>query len=77
MTSLDVKKAFLKGVTYEEPAELKCEAKREVNFEVSAETQEILRTIPGFENVDHEKPVYETSNQEQEPNMLLGVSASN
>ena len=46
MTTLDLKKAFLKGVTYEELADLTGEATRGVNFEVAAGTAEILRTIP-------------------------------
>ena len=76
MTTLDVKKAFLKGVTYEELAELTGEAKREANFEVSAETAEILRTILGFENATTKGTFCATSNQARAPRTHLGVSAS-
>ena len=57
MITLIVKKAFPKGVIYEVFAQLTGEAEREVNFEVSSETTEILRTIRGFENFDYKKHV--------------------
>ena len=52
-----LKRPFLKGVTYQELADLTGEAKRDVNFEVKAETAEILRTIPGFSTFDHKKNI--------------------
>ena len=57
MSTLDVKKAFLKGVAYDELATLTGEAKREVNFEVAAETVAILKTIKGFEHFDHKRDI--------------------
>jgi hypothetical protein len=50
LTAIDVKKAFLKGITYAELAATTKEPAREVNFELTHEVVAVLRTIPGFEN---------------------------
>ena len=52
MAALDIRKAFLKGISYTELAATTNEPAREVNFELSADTVEILRQIKGFENFD-------------------------
>ena len=52
MATLDVKKAFLKGVTYEELADLTGEPIRNVNFEITEEVAKILRRFPGYEKFD-------------------------
>ena len=57
MFTFDMKKAFLKGVAYEELAALTCETKRKVNFEITTETAAILKTIPGFEHFDHRRDI--------------------
>ena len=57
MITVDVRKAFLKGITYDELAKETGEPRREVNFEVTAEVAAVLRTIPGYENFDHRTEV--------------------
>lgn len=57
MITIDVRKAFLKGITYEELAQQTGEPKRDVNFEVTADVAAVLRTIPGYENFDHRSEV--------------------
>ena len=52
MATLDVKKAFLKGATYEELAELTGDPIRTVNFEITEEVARILRKFPGYEKFD-------------------------
>ena len=52
ITALDVKKAFLKGVSYEELAEATGEPERNVNFELSPDAVAILRQIPEFSDFD-------------------------
>lgn len=48
--AIDVQKAFLKGISYEQLAELSGEPKREVNFELDARSVQVLRPIPGYES---------------------------
>ena len=52
LTAIDVRKAFLKGLTYQELAETTGERLREVNFELDKESVHILRMIPGYEDFD-------------------------
>ncbi len=63
--SLDVGKAFAKGMTFAELSELTGQPMRAVEFQVNGEDLEILRDIPGFEDYDPneevlsmEKPIY-------------------
>ena len=51
MTTLDVKKVFLKGATYQELADLTCEATRDVNFEVTADTARSSGPSPASERL--------------------------
>ena len=57
LTAIDVKMAFLKGITYKQLAELTGDPVREVNFQVTAEVAAILRTIKGFDQFDHRTQV--------------------
>ena len=57
LTTVDVRKAFLKGLTYEELAATTNEPKRDVNFDLDKDSVAMLRLIPGFESFD---PVRET-----------------
>ena len=57
MAALDVKKAFLKGITYKQLAEQTQEPERNVNFELSQDAIEILRLVPGFEDFDPAREV--------------------
>jgi hypothetical protein len=50
VTTLDVKKAFLKGISYDELSRVTGETRREVNFELDAESVAVLKTIPGYED---------------------------
>ena len=52
MWTVDVRKAFLKGISYEELAAATGEPLRVVNFELDPESVEILRMFPGFEDFD-------------------------
>ena len=52
ITAMDVKKAFLKGVTYKELSEATDEDEREVNFELSPDAVQILKQCPGYEDFD-------------------------
>ena len=52
MAAIDIRKALLKGISYEELAKLTGEPERDVNFELDAETAAILRQCEGFENFD-------------------------
>lgn len=52
LAAVDVKKAFLKGITYEDLARTTNEPSLEVNFEWEADAVESLRQIPGYEDVD-------------------------
>ena len=52
MATVDVKKAFLKGITYAELAELTNEPAREVNFELGADAARILRQCKGYHDFD-------------------------
>ena len=52
LTTLDVKKAFLKGVTYQELARATGEPERDVNFELSREAVAALRQCKGYEDFD-------------------------
>ena len=53
LCALDVKKAFLQGVSYEELAAETGEVQREVNFELPASTAAVLQQVPGYEDFDH------------------------
>ena len=55
--TLDISKAFLQGVTYEELAKLTGEPQREVNFFLPGSNIPLLRKIPGFEDFDPQKEV--------------------
>ena len=57
LTALDVKKAFLKGITYQDLAAATGEPEREVNFELSPDAVEVLRLCPGYEDFDHNTEV--------------------
>ena len=57
LAAIDVKKAFLKGITYAELAATTNEPAREVNFELSPDAVAILRQCPGFENFDPTREV--------------------
>ena len=50
MTTLDVKKAFLKGISYDELFRVTGETRREVNFELDAESVAVLKTCKGYED---------------------------
>ena len=52
LAAIDVRKAFLKGITYAELAATTNEPAREVNFELSPDAAAILRQCPGFEDFD-------------------------
>ena len=52
LTAVDLKKAFLKGITYAEISELTGDPVREVNFELSKDAAAVLKTTPGFEHYD-------------------------
>ena len=50
LTTIDVKNAFLKGISYEELAATTNEPAREVNFELKADAVAVLRQLRGFED---------------------------
>ena len=50
--TVDISKAFLQGVTYEQLARLTGEPMREVNFYLPANNIPLLRQIKGFEDFD-------------------------
>ena len=52
MCTADVRKAFLKGITYEELARLTGEPMREANFELPGRAVAMLNTLPGYETFD-------------------------
>ena len=52
IVALDVSKAFLKGISYEELASKTGEPERDVNFELDSDAVAILRTLPGYEDFD-------------------------
>ena len=63
--SLDVSKAFAKGMTFAELSELTGTPQRHVEFQLAGEDLEILRSLPGFETYNEtrevlamEKPIY-------------------
>eukprot|EP00971_Amphidinium_carterae_P057852 1144219-Amphidinium_carterae.1 len=53
LKALDVKKAFLQGVSYAELSTLTGEPLRDICFEVPASTAELIRQLPGFEGFNH------------------------
>ena len=57
LTALDVKKAFLKGISYRELAEATQEPQREVCVELSPDAVAILRQCPGFTDFDETREV--------------------
>ena len=52
LATIDVRKAFLKGITYAELAATTNEPAREVNFELKPESVAILRRFLGYEDFD-------------------------
>ena len=50
--AVDVEKAFLQGMTYEEMHQEVGEAPREVNFTLPPGSAAILRQVPGYEDFD-------------------------
>ena len=48
LATIDVRKAFLKGLTYKELAEADGAPQREVNFELGADAVAVLRQCPGY-----------------------------
>ena len=52
LSTIDVKKAFLKGITYAELAATTNEPSREVNFELKPDAVAILRKFPGYADYD-------------------------
>mgnify|MGYP003334422988 CR=1 FL=1 len=50
LTTLDVKHACLKGISYDELARVTGESRREVNFELDAESVAVLSTCKGYED---------------------------
>ena len=77
MVALDVRKAFLKGVTYDELAKTTGEPRRDVNFELTADAAEILRQIPGYEGFDENVEVLHCDKPVQDASMPLAASRSN
>ena len=55
--ALDISLAFLKGVSYEELSKATGEPRREVNLELDADSIQMLRTIPGFEDFNPQTEV--------------------
>ena len=52
MAAIDVRKAFLKGITYKELAAMTGEPERNVNFELDAKSARVIRQFKGFEDFD-------------------------
>ena len=52
LATVDVKQAFLKGITYDELARTTQEPAREVNFELPRDAVAVLRQCRGYENFD-------------------------
>jgi hypothetical protein len=52
MAAVDVRKAFLKGISYEDLAKETGEPRREVCFELSEQACAVLRTLEGYEDFD-------------------------
>ena len=52
MAAIDIRKAFLKGISYDKLAEMTGEPRREVNFELDEAAVGVLKTIKGFEDFD-------------------------
>ena len=52
MWTVDVRKAFLKGISYSELAAATGEPLRVVNFDLDPESVEVLRRFPGLEDFD-------------------------
>ena len=59
MTAIDVRKAFLKGVSYEELSQVTNQPARKVAFELDGDAVEVLQTLPGFSNFDPYNEVLE------------------
>ena len=57
VTTLDVKKAFLKGISYDELATMTGDQRREVNFELDAESVAVLKTCKGYEDFNPAREV--------------------
>ena len=52
LATVDVKKAFLKGISYDELGETTQEPKREVNFDLPPDAVAVLRQCKGYEDFD-------------------------
>ena len=52
LVAIYVRKVFLKGISYEQLAELSSEPKREVNFELDARSVQVLRRLPWYETLN-------------------------
>ena len=52
LTAIDVKKAFLKGISYDELARCSGKPRREVNFDLSPDAVKVLRQCKGYEDFD-------------------------
>ena len=59
LTSIDVRKAFLKGVTYAELAKTTNEPERQVCFELGDDAVEVLQQLPGYHDYDPDEEVLE------------------
>ena len=55
LVAVDVAKAFLQGMTYQEMSKLTGEAEHEVHFDLPAREAEYLKQVPGFEGFDPRK----------------------
>ena len=55
LASMDIDKAFLKGLTYEELAQATGEATRQVCFTLPPGSAQVLRTLPGFSSYDESR----------------------
>ena len=55
LVAVDVAKAFLQGMTYQEMSELTGEDEHEVHFDLPAREAEYLKQVPGFEGFDPRK----------------------
>ena len=75
MAAIDVRKAFLKGITYADLAKTTSEPARDVNFELSADVVAILRQCPGYETFNPQTEVLHM--RVQDVKMHQGASASN
>ena len=52
LTAIDVRKAFLKGVSYAELSRATNEPQRNVCFELDGDAVEVLQALPGYKDFD-------------------------